>query len=328
MRGVVARSIGLPVGATLLIVHAMRLFLASLVSAVVLLGAPASAEIAPAALAAPKQCHAVVTDDGKSRRVCIGEADFHRDVCTAISVYSATWGLPVGFFARLIWQESRFDPNALSRAGAEGIAQFMPSTGRLRGLRNAYDPAEALARSAEYLSFLRTTFGNLGLAAAAYNAGEGRVSRYLGGNGYLPGETENYVEIVTGQPASVWLNAPPANPDFALSRTVRFEPACLDMAKAVPMPRLGLPPGEWHPWGVLIAQDFSPARARRIFERVQKQYQQVLGEESLMLLTGHNRRFGYRLRHFAMVGRDSREGALALCRELTRAGGICTVAKN
>lgn len=316
----------MPVVTTDRIVPAMRLLLAGLVWTVMALGAPVPAEAA----AAPPvmRCHNVVTDDGKSRRVCIGEADFHRDVCGAITAYSAAWGLPEGFFARLIWQESRFDPNALSRAGAEGIAQFMPATGRLRGLLNAYDPAEALARSAEYLSFLRTTFGNLGLAAAAYNAGEGRVSRYVGASGYLPGETENYVEIITGQPASVWLNAPPADLDFALSSTVRFEPACLSMAKAAPMPRLGLPPGEWHPWGVLIAQDFSPARARRIFERVQQRHSQLLGDEKLMLLIGHNRRFGYRLRHFAMIGRDSRDEALALCRELTRAGGICTVAKN
>ncbi|HQZ13792.1 MAG TPA: lytic transglycosylase domain-containing protein [Devosia sp.] len=307
----------------------MRLIVAIFVTAAFAVG-PAAAAPAPAAPpAAALRCHGVVTDDGKSRRVCIGEARYFRDVCRAIALYAGERGLPEGFFARLIWQESRFDPGAISRAGAQGIAQFIPSTARLRGLQNAFDPAEALARSAEYLSFLRTSFGSLGLAAAAYNAGEGRLSRYTSsGGGFLPAETEDYVEIITGQPAAVWLNAPPSDVDFALSRTVRFEPACIEMAKAAPMPRLDLPPGEWHPWGVLIAQDFSQAKARRIFERVQRQYDGVLGEEKLMLLTGRNRHFGNRLRHFAMIGRDSRKEALELCRTLTRAGGVCTVVEN
>lgn len=275
-----------------------------------------------------RYCHAITTDEGKARRVCIGAADFFRDVCRALSIYARTWRLPEGFFARLIWQESRFDPNALSVAGAEGIAQFIPSTARLRGLENSFDPAEALARSAEYLRFLSDKFGNLGLAAAAYNSGEQRIERYLRAGGYLPLETEDYVATITGVAPATWREAPPAAIDYALSKDMAFEPACIEMAKAAPMPRLDLPPGEWHPFGVLVAQSFSQATARRIFERVQAKHPDILGGEDLMLLTGRNAAFGTRLRHFAMIGRDSRDEALALCRRLTAAGGICTVKAN
>jgi soluble lytic murein transglycosylase-like protein len=79
--------------------------------------------------------------------------------------------LPVRYFLRLIRQESGFNPNSVSRAGAQGIAQFMPGTAFDRGVRDPFDPAEALPKSAELLHELRDHFGNLGLAAAAYNAG-------------------------------------------------------------------------------------------------------------------------------------------------------------
>ena len=278
--------------------------------------------------ASVRHCSKLVTDEGKTRSVCIGQADYYRDVCRAIAIYARAWRLPEGFFARLIWQESRFDPGAISIAGAEGIAQFIPSTAKLRGLSNAFNPAEALARSAEYLRFLADKFGSLGLAAAAYNSGEGRVERYVRTAGFLPAETEDYVAVITGASAAMWLEAPPAEVDYALSKSQAFEPACLEMARTAPMPRLDLPPGKWHPFGVLIAQDFSASVARRMFERVQSGHPDLLGEEELMMLTGRNRSFGTRLRHLAMIGRDTRDDAIDLCRRLTAQGGICTVKEN
>ena len=79
----------------------------------------------------------------------------------------------------MIWQESRFNAHAVSAKGAQGIAQFMPATADYRGLVDPFDPIEALKNSASYLHDLKTQFGNLGLAAAAYNAGPGRVSAFL-----------------------------------------------------------------------------------------------------------------------------------------------------
>jgi soluble lytic murein transglycosylase-like protein len=117
--------------------------------------------------------------------------------------------LPFEFFARVIWQESRFRSDAIgpvTRSGrqAQGIAQFMPITAAERLLRNPFDPAQALPKSAEFLRELRTQFGNLGLAAAAYNAGPQRVQDWLAGKRRLPSETLAYVRIGTGYSAEEW----------------------------------------------------------------------------------------------------------------------------
>ena len=115
--------------------------------------------------------------------------------------------LPPDYLKRLIRQESGFDERAVSVAGAQGIAQFMPATARDRGLKDPFDPAEALPKSAELLRDLKRQFGNLGLAAAAYNAGPRRVQDWLDGVGYLPRETWTYVYAVTGRPANAWAPA-------------------------------------------------------------------------------------------------------------------------
>jgi hypothetical protein len=112
--------------------------------------------------------------------------------------------LPVDYFLRLISQESGFNPNSVSPAGAQGIAQFMPATATDRGLKDPFDPTEALPKSAELLNEFKMHFGNLGLAAAAYNAGPERVRRWLAGESRLPQETLNYVWIVTGREAAEW----------------------------------------------------------------------------------------------------------------------------
>ena len=93
------------------------------------------------------------------------------DVCRALEQSAAENALPVEFFARVIWQESRFDARAVSAKGAEGIAQFMPRTASWHGLADPFDPIASLQHSAAYLRELLNRFGNLGLAAAAYNAG-------------------------------------------------------------------------------------------------------------------------------------------------------------
>ena len=102
------------------------------------------------------------------------------EICRTLAQAAADNDLPEEFFTRLIWQEGRFDPTAVSPAGAQGIAQFMPQTAATRGLINAFEPLQALRESASYLRELRTTFGgSLGLAAAAYNAGPAQVEGWL-----------------------------------------------------------------------------------------------------------------------------------------------------
>lgn len=126
------------------------------------------------------------------------------DVCATLIAAARDNELPPAFLARLIWQESRFDPQSVSSAGAIGIAQFMPQTASEIGLSDPYDPIEALPASARLLSRLHREFGNLGLAAAAYNAGSGRIRDWLSNRQPLPRETKGYVRIITGYSAEDW----------------------------------------------------------------------------------------------------------------------------
>ncbi|TXN39682.1 lytic transglycosylase domain-containing protein [Methylobacterium sp. WL7] len=113
-------------------------------------------------------------------------------------------GLPVDFFLKLLQQESGLDHRAVSRAGAQGVAQFMPATATERGLIDPFDPFEAIPKAAEFLREQRAAFGSLGLAAAAYNAGPQRVRNWLAGRSALPQETKAYVAKITGRSADEW----------------------------------------------------------------------------------------------------------------------------
>jgi Transglycosylase SLT domain len=130
-------------------------------------------------------------------------------VCQIIEAAAQANTLPVDFFTRVIWQESHLRADVVgpvTRSGerALGIAQFMPGTAAERNLLEPFNPAEALPKSAEFLAELRAQFGNLGLAAAAYNAGPKRVRDFLAGSRDLPAETHNYVFAVTGHPIKDW----------------------------------------------------------------------------------------------------------------------------
>ena len=97
------------------------------------------------------------------------------EICDALTEAARSNDLPAPFFIRLLFQESGFRPGVISSAGALGIAQFMPETAADRGLDNPFDPLQAIPELARLLRDLSRRFGNLGLAAAAYNAGPKRV---------------------------------------------------------------------------------------------------------------------------------------------------------
>jgi hypothetical protein len=127
------------------------------------------------------------------------------DICSTLAETAERHNLPLAFFGNLIYQESGLKPRVVSRVGARGIAQFMPGTARQVGLRNPFNPREALPASAKFLrSLLRKFDNNYGLAAAAYNAGPGRVARWLQRRTVLPKETRDYVVRITGQRAEHW----------------------------------------------------------------------------------------------------------------------------
>jgi hypothetical protein len=135
----------------------------------------------------------------------------HNLICPMLEVVAQSNVLPLDFFVRVIWQESRFQSDAVgpvTRYGerAQGIAQFMPETAAESGLLDPFDPLQALPKSGAFLGKLRDEFGNLGLAAAAYNAGPQRVRDFLAGLRGLPEETRHYVLAVTGRPVEDWVS--------------------------------------------------------------------------------------------------------------------------
>jgi hypothetical protein len=153
------------------------------------------------------------------------------DLCNALYTSAQDNGLPVQFFANLIWQESRLRDDAVSTVGALGIAQFMPEVAVENGLEDPFDPLQAIPASARMLRDLRGQFGNLGFAAAAYNAGAHRVSDWLARGKALPRETLNYVLRVTGLSAEQWRTTPPSETalTFAQHLPCRAMPAYADL---------------------------------------------------------------------------------------------------
>ena len=200
-------------------------------------------------------------------------------LCRMIESAATRHRMPVDFFTRLIWQESSFRPGVSSRAGAQGVAQFMPGTAAERGLADPFDPEQAIPKSAELLDDLRARFGNLGLAAAAYNGGPARVEAWLAGRGGLPGETRNYVSVITGRTAEDWAgDARSERPDVAEGGPPT---RCLVLVAAF---RRGtdrrvmeaysgpIEESPLSPWGVQVAGNFSKAVALASYARARQRH--------------------------------------------------------
>nr|WP_246107330.1 lytic transglycosylase domain-containing protein [Puniceibacterium confluentis] len=259
---------------------------------------------------------------------CIRPAHFVFDTCQAIGIFARDNDLDPGFFARLIWQESRFDPNALSPARARGIAQFIDSTAALRGLRDSYNPALALEHSAEYLGELVRRFGNAGLAAVAYNGGERRAEGLVAETGGLAQETIDYIEIITGLTAETWRDAPPRTHDFRLQGDKPFDEACHDLARNRRLTAYPRPEPALKPWGVQIAFGTSKSAARDKISRFGPSCRAALRGETVDYIYQKSRaspRGGY---YMARVGRDAQKAAWSYCDTLKANGCICAVYRN
>jgi hypothetical protein len=248
------------------------------------------------------------------------------EICHTLAQAAADHDLPEEFFTRLIWQESHFDSKAVSPKGAQGIAQFMPATAAMRGLINAFEPLQALRESASYLAELRTTFGgNLGLAAAAYNAGPGAVEAWLAKRGYLPFETQAYVRSVTGYAPEAWIAKPtpqlePSPPEPTGARCAALAKALLENVRH----RLPLSSSPaWGPWGVQLAGNWSEGSVLAAYERLRRRYPSILGDR-LPLVMNNPRAAPFIVR----VSEKTRADANALCAKLHAAGGACIVLRN
>ena len=133
--------------------------------------------------------------DGREHQVATYRSSFREAIYEPhIREAEVRYQLPPRLLQALVWTESRFDPLAISPAGAAGLAQLMPATARELGVRRRYDPAESIDGGARYLKQMLDRFGAIHLALAAYNAGPGAVERAGG----IPrnGETPAYVRDV------------------------------------------------------------------------------------------------------------------------------------
>jgi hypothetical protein len=207
----------------------------------------------------------------------------------------------------------------VSPKGAQGIAQFMPGTAAEQGLADPFDPEQAIPKAARLVADLAQRFGNLGLAAAAYNAGSNRVADWLAGSNTLPGETEAYVVALTGLGAEDWVrNRTAAKPTLAddgqscaeVTAALRTEG---DTAQATPIA----------PWGVQLSGNFSKAIALASFERASQRYRGLLGDVRPMILGGVMRSRGWRPFYRIMLPEASRGDADRACGAIMRVGGAC-----
>jgi hypothetical protein len=259
-------------------------------------------------------------------------------MCLIIESAAQANDLPFEFFARVIWQESRFQSNAIgpvTRNGqrAEGIAQFMPGTASERRLLDPFDPVQALPKSAEFLSELRKQFGNLGLAAAAYNAGPKRVRDWLAGSGYIPQETRNYVSAITGLSVDEWAKAESSGkkPERPQASNCREVIALLEQApnRFVTQLEHRVTLAANKRWGVQIAAGFNRDNALGMYARAMKGLSAAIGNEadtglSVLLFRARGTSSFYQVR----IGTDMRRQADNLCSSIRRSGDACIVKRN
>jgi hypothetical protein len=264
-------------------------------------------------------------------------------ICLMIESAARDHGLPIEFFARVIWQESRFRADAvgpMTRSGnrAQGMAQFMPGTAAERGLLDPFDPVQALPKSAEFLKELWGQFGNLGLAAAAYNAGPRRIREWLDGAGYMPGETRNYVSAITGMTVDDWAaerKKTPEQREKSKPEETRA-PGCMTL-----MAMLKRSPNRFldeltkrvvhsigQPWGVQLGAGFSRDKAMAMYARAFRRYEGVLKDRDPGIQATHLRTRGGAVFYQVRIGTDTRQAANELCNSLRKVGGACLVLRN
>ncbi|MGW9820158.1 transglycosylase-like protein with SLT domain/sporulation related protein [Methylorubrum extorquens] len=314
---------------------------------------PKSAAVSRLALVLLPAALAVLA--GPSRAAPSPESEtVEQALCRLIEDSAKARKLPVPFLTRLIWRESAFRVGVVSPAGAQGVAQFMPGTAKDRGLTDPFDPEQAIPHAAHFLADLKRQFGNLGLAAAAYNGGPGRVSAWLAGSGGLPAETRAYVIGITGRPAEDWRpNASVEMPEGADPSAKKPEvkktegqpedrppppeaetQSCLQVTAALRIPSRGdrfalsVEGGPAAPWGVQLAGNFSKSLALASFQRARVRYTSVIGEVRPMIVGTRLRFRGTRTFYRVRIPAESRNAADGLCQKIRGVGGACIVLRT
>jgi membrane-bound lytic murein transglycosylase MltF len=260
--------------------------------------------------------------------------DSKQSLCLMLESAARANDLPMPFLARVIWRESRFDPNAvgpMTRSGlrAQGIAQFMPYTAAERGLVDPFDPVQALPQAATFLRQLRDEFGNLGLAAAAYNAGPARVQGWLGGTRTMPDETRAYVQAITGRSVDEWAKAGSVEmvvpkqdcPELVASLHGGEGGFFYELQKRVETALA-------KPWGVALAAGFSRQHVLDLYARLMQKLTSLIGPHDPVVASSVLRSRGTRPFYQARIGADTRQAANQLCGQIRTAGAACIVVRT
>ena len=260
------------------------------------------------------------------------KSETQTSLCLLLESAARANDLPIEFFVRLIWQESRFRSDAVgpvTRNGkrALGIAQFMPGTAAERNLLDPMNPIQALPKAAEFLSDLRRQFGNLGLAAAAYNAGPARISEWLTGKGSVPGQTRAYVQAVTGLTVEEWSAGKEARTTEQKDLTCDKVVALLTSEPTVFVAALEqhVIAGALQPWGAILGANNSRSKIVARYAVLQQRYASTLaGRDPILIERGRGPLPRFQVR----VGADTRAAANDLCRRIHTSGGDCVVLRN
>ena len=266
------------------------------------------------------------------------DADLRNSVCLMIESAARANNLPLEFFARVIWQESRFQPGVVgprTRSGerAQGIAQFMPRTAAERGLLDPFDPVQALPKSAEFLRELADQFGNLGLAAAAYNAGPQRVRDWLAGPAHAAGgDPQLRARRSPGSRSTSGRAAASASRAAGAAKANCTQ--LIALLHRAPNPFVHEARGAGDPRG---RQPVGRAACRRLLARpCARELRRCSPSAMPRSLTGRDpsllssvlRSRGTRPFYQVRVGADTRQAADILCGSIRRAGGACIVLRN
>jgi hypothetical protein len=225
-------------------------------------------------------------------------AEFASKICVAAELEAKANNIDPAFFARLLWRESLFDPNVVSYKGA-------------------------------FLSDLRSQFGNLGLAAAAYNAGEQRVLNWQNGKGSMPLETQDYVAFVTGKDVEEWKVSTASFPIPAIGKGEKFLDDCTSLAsRKIKLSEPGIASAPRKPWGALIAANFSERTALSMYQRLKLRFPKLIAERQPMITRKKNLSRGTRRIVLVMLGEATAKDAQATCQSLNAVGAPCVVRKN
>ena len=205
----------------------------------------------------------------------------------------------------------------------------MPETAKLRGLENPFEPISAVKASAAFLADLRDQFGNLGLAAAAYNAGEKRVGDWQRGKSSMPLETQDYVQFITGRDVNEWKEAHASFAIPAIGKAGDFTTDCVTLAlRKTTLSDTATQSAPRQPWGVVLAVNFNEREALSTFQRLKLRFPKLIANRQPMITRKRNLSRGTRRMVFVMLGENTAVAAQATCYNLSAAGAPCIVKRN